>query len=106
VGAVCPRASDGGVRQAGDELQRRLPPNALLRDETVVQSAACARSSRASWRAKPDFSPRSVGGRLEFTSKSGKSNFFHFHIAVAGERRADLRAELLSAALILPVESP
>jgi hypothetical protein len=94
------------VRQAGDELQRRLPSNALLRDETVVQSAACARSSRTSWCAKPDFSPLSVGDRLEFTSKSGKSNFFRFHIAVTGERHADLRAELLPVALILPVERP
>jgi hypothetical protein len=106
VGAVFARTGDGSVRQADDELQRRLPPDALLRSEASVRFAACARSSRASRRAKPNFTSCSVVGHLEFAAKSRKFDFFRFRIAAAGDGRAALCAELFVAALILPVESP
>jgi hypothetical protein len=106
VGAVFARAGDGGVREDGDELQRRLPPNALLRGETIVQSATCARSSRAIQHAKSNFGFCSIGCCLEFAAKFREFGFFRFRIAVAGDGRAALRAELFAASLIHFLKSP
>jgi len=43
---------------------------------------------------------------LEFAAKSRESGFFRFRIAVAGDGRATLRAELFAASLIHFLKSP
>jgi hypothetical protein len=43
---------------------------------------------------------------LDFAGKSGEIDFFRPGIAVAGDGRAALRAELFPASLILPVKRP
>jgi hypothetical protein len=106
VGAVCARASRDGVRQASDELQRRLLPNALLRRKTVVRFTTRARNSGAIRRAKSNLTSGSEYNRLDFTAKFREFFFFRFRIAITGNGRAALRAELLAAALILSVERP
>jgi len=93
--------------QASDELQRRLPPDALLRGKKIFQFTARARCSRAKkWRAKSNFTARFSRCALDVAGKSGALDFFRHRIAVAGDGRAALRAELFPADLILPVERP
>jgi hypothetical protein len=84
---------------------RRLR-NALLRGKTSFGSAIRAGHSRASQRATSNFASRSGGCALDFAGKSGEIDFFRPGIAVAGDGRAALRAELFPASLILPVKRP
>jgi hypothetical protein len=90
------------VRQAGHELQRRLPSNALLRGETGGQFATFARSPGAIQRAKSNFPARSKCGRLDIAEKFNGFKVFYFRFAVAGDGRAALCAELRPASLIHP----
>jgi hypothetical protein len=78
----------------------------LLRCETSVQFATCARSSGAIQHAKSNFSPCSGGCRLEFATKSGEFGFFRFRITVDGDGRAALCAELFPASLIYSLKRP
>jgi hypothetical protein len=78
----------------------------LLRNKTSFQSATCARNSGANQRAKSNFTYCPVGCRLESAAKSSEFDFFRFRIAVAGDGRAALRAELFVASLIHSHKSP
>ena len=82
------------------QLRRLLWQDGLLRRETRFQFTTCARSSGAIQLTKSDFTSCSVGCRLEFAAKSREFDFFCFRIAVAGDGRAALRAELFPASLI------
>jgi hypothetical protein len=80
--------------------------NELLRRKTSFQPATRARSSGASQRAKPNFNFCPVGCGLEFAATPREFGVFRFRIAVGGDGRAALRAELFAASLILSLKSP
>jgi len=83
-----------------------LWPDGLLRRKTSVQFATCARSSDAIQRAKSNFPSCSECGRLEFAAKFRKFDFFRFRIAMPGDGRVALRAELFLASLIHSIKRP
>jgi hypothetical protein len=83
-----------------------LRQDELLHGETNFRSATRARSPGAIQRAKSNFTSGSVGCRLEFAAKFRKFNFFRFCVAVAGDGRAALRAELFATSLIHSLKRP
>jgi hypothetical protein len=102
VDANYSRASIGvaGLREAEyGQLRWLLWPYGLLCGKTCIRFTACACRPDTIQRSESSFPACSEYCRLDVAGKFGGFNFFHESVAVAGDGRAALHAELFPASL-------